>query len=133
MIDAIEFRAVGLTFVNEYPANVDRVAEMVDAAKVATLGWAGEEEASDVEVVLIRDPNNEHDANAIEVHVPALGRNRSRIGHMPRSLAERIAPSLDRGDQWDARVASVLVQPEHPDRPGVEITAERITAQQNGE
>ena len=128
MIDAVEFKAVGLTFVDDYPANVDRVAEMVDAAKVATLGWSSAADASGVEVVLIRDLDNEYDPNAIEVHVPALGRHRSRIGHVPRELAERIAPSLDRGDEWDARVASVLVQPEHPDRPGVEITAERITA-----
>lgn len=126
-IDAVEFKVVGLTFVEAYPENVLTVGEMVDAAAAAALGWSGSG-VSEVPVLFVRRPDNAFDANAIEVHVPSLGRGRSMIGHVPRDLAERVAPSLDRGDRWDARVASVLVQPEHSDRPGVEVTAERISA-----
>lgn len=123
---SLSFRVVGLTFVDAYPENVLAVGEMVDAADMKALGWTGEADASaDVPVVLIRNPDNEHDANAVEVHVPSLGRRRSMIGHVPRDLAERLAPSLDRGDVWHATVAAVLVTPEHPDRPGVEVQLER--------
>ena len=123
----LEFRVVGLTFVDGYPENVLDVGTLVDFAAVKALGWSGEADTSAaVPVVLIRNPENEHDANAVEVHVPSLGRRRSMIGHVPRELAERLAPSLDRGDVWRATVAAVYVTAEHPDRPGVEVRLERV-------
>lgn len=122
-----EFRVVGLTFVPNYPANVEQVATMVNAAQVDALGWSGTADAdAAVTVALVRNPENEYDENAIEVHVPTLGRKASMIGHVPRDLAARLAPSIDRGDVWAARIAAVLVDPEHPDRPGVEVVLSRV-------
>jgi hypothetical protein len=80
-------------------------------------------------IVLIRNPENEYDENAIEVHVPALGRN-GMIGHVPATdppLAAKLAASIDRGDQWNATLATVLIDPEHEDKPGVLITVECIS------
>jgi hypothetical protein len=122
-----DFRVVGLTFVDGYPGNVDRLGELVTAAQTRALGWTGESDGPvDVPVLLVRNPDNPHDENAVEVHVPAMGRAASMIGHVPRDLAARLAPSLDRGDVWSARIGAVLVDPEHPDRPGVEVMLERL-------
>lgn len=122
-----EFRVVGLTFVDGYPGNVDRLGGLVSEAQTRALGWTGESSGPvDVPVLLVRNPDNEYDENAVEVHVPAMGRGSSMIGHVPRDLAARLAPSLDRGDVWSARIGAVLVDPEHPDRPGVEVMLERL-------
>lgn len=45
-------------------------------------------------VVLVREPNNQYDANAIRVN-NVMGQ---QIGHIPRKLAEKLAPYLDHGD-----------------------------------
>jgi hypothetical protein len=122
----MDFKVVGLTFVPSYPDNLMRVDTLVTEAQKASLGWSSESQVSqEVGVLLVRNPANEHDENAVEVHVPSLGRSESMIGHVPRDLAERLAPSLDRGDRWSAHVGAVLVTPEHPDRPGVEVIIER--------
>ena len=127
MSKAKDFKVVGLTFVAGYPDNLLRLGLLLEAAQKAALGWGdtSSDEPTRLPVALVRNPDNEHDSNAIEVHVPALGRRESMVGHVPRELAARLAPSLDRGDEWDAAVASVLVTPEHPDRPGLEVLVER--------
>jgi hypothetical protein len=48
---------------------------------------------------LLRDPANEHDANAIEVL--AAGQV---VGFVPRELAAELAPELDAGRPWAAAV-----------------------------
>jgi hypothetical protein len=48
---------------------------------------------------LRRDPDNEHDPNAIQVL--AAG---AQLGWVPRELAEQLAPALDRGEAWSAIV-----------------------------
>ena len=131
-----EFKVVGMTFLDElsygavYPDDFFRLQEIDAAAKLAALGWDGSAEDLEfsgvVEVLLYRNPENPYDANAIEVHVPSLGR-RSMIGHVPRDLAARLAPSLDRGDKWDVRLGSVLVDPEHEDNPGALVVMECIS------
>jgi HIRAN domain len=50
---------------------------------------------------LRRDPGNEHDANAIQVHPVGGGK---QVGWVPRELAERLAPELDAGRPWSAVV-----------------------------
>lgn len=125
----LEVKVVGLTFVSGYPENLTQVNEFVVNAQKNELGWAGDDGPDRVEVVLVRNPANEHDANAVEVHVPMLGRQQSMVGHVPRDLAARLAPSLDRGDRWSAKVNNVLVNPEHPDRPGLEIVLSRVATQ----
>ena len=49
---------------------------------------------------LRRDPDNEHDPNAIAVHV-AGGEH---VGWVPREIAAALAPELDAGKPWSAMV-----------------------------
>ncbi len=49
---------------------------------------------------LRRDPNNEHDANAIAVHVPGG----AQLGWVPREIAAELAPQIDAGEPWCAVV-----------------------------
>ena len=130
---SIDFRVAGVSFRPGYPENLRRLHGIIEAKRVASLGWDDDSDAVDsaapsdydVEALLIRDPANEHDVNAIEVHVPVLGRQ-SLIGFVPATdppLAAKFAPSMDKGDDWSATVAAVLIDPEHPDRPGIEVTA----------
>jgi len=121
-------KVVGLTFIDGYPDNLHAIADMVlEAQKQTLLRWADDGTGDvTVPVILIRNPDNEYDPSAIEVHVPTLGRRASMIGHVPRDLAARLAPSLDRGDAWHVTVAVVLVDPEHPDRPGIEIRLAKL-------
>ncbi len=50
-------------------------------------------------VVLLREPSNSHDSNAISVH--SAGR---RLGYVPRRANGILAWSLDRGDPLQARI-----------------------------
>lgn len=90
--------------------------------------WAGfgPNEAEPLPVVLIRNPTNPHDSNAIEVHVPAIGQ---MIGHVDRGLAATLAPMMDAGWSCRAGVGSVLVSEGHEDRPGVTIVVQEATQQ----
>ncbi len=127
MSRVVEFRVVGLTFVDGYPANLSDAAVEIDRREVAA-GWASldADGVTGLPVALVREPENEFDPNAVEVHLPVLGRRRSMIGHVPADLAAKLAPSIDRGDEWDARLERVLVNPEHPDRPGALVVMERV-------
>ena len=75
--------------------------------------------------MLLRNPANPHDANAIEVHIPALG-DLAMIGHVPRDLAAQLAPEMDAGAIFAAAVADVRINPKHMDRPGIDIKVERV-------
>jgi HIRAN domain-containing protein len=48
---------------------------------------------------LRRDPDNEHDPNAIAVHAGG-----EQVGWVPRELAEELAPQLDAGETYSAIV-----------------------------
>lgn len=105
---------VGVTFAPGYPGNIRRLAEIC-----AENPRPGEEE---IPVVLMRNPDNEHDANAVEVHVPSIG---AMIGHCSRIIAARLAPSMDAGVKFLAWVHWVRIDPEHPDNPGIDIAFRR--------
>ncbi|KZT56200.1 hypothetical protein CALCODRAFT_497639 [Calocera cornea HHB12733] len=45
------------------------------------------------QVLLVREPNNKYDANAIQV----LNIQRVQVGHIPRNVAGRLAPLMDQG------------------------------------
>jgi hypothetical protein len=125
-LSRLQFKVVGLTFVDGYPDNLYRLQE-VAAERYLTgpSGGFGDHDAPEpLPVVLIRNPANEYDANAIEVHVPALGRY-GMIGHVPATIAAKLAPLLDSGEEWQAGMTAVLVHPDNPDQPGIEIRCER--------
>ena len=110
-------KCVGVTFTPGYPDNLD-----------ALDGAAQEAHHLDepLPVVLVRNPDNEYDSNAVEIHVPSLGSEWGMIGHMMAPLAARLAPEMDAGVRWQAEVESVLVNPDHPDRPGISIKCTRV-------
>jgi hypothetical protein len=49
-------------------------------------------------LTLRRDPANEHDPNAIAVHLA----NGEQLGFVPRDIAAQLAEDVDRGDEWAA-------------------------------
>ena len=62
------------------------------------LAGAGAEPGSPL--MLRRDPDNEHDPNAIAVHT----QGDKVLGFVPRDLAADLAPKLDAGERWSAVV-----------------------------
>ena len=110
-------KAVGISFVDSYPDNLYALDE----------AWTqAEHREESMPVVLVRNPDNEYDANAIEVHVPSLGDEWGMIGHLTRPIAARMAPEMDAGGQFQAEVVSVLIDPDHLDRPGISISVDRV-------
>lgn len=103
----------GVTFCEDYPDNLHRLH-----ALIAEHGRPEE----GIAAVLVRDPDNAYDANAVQVHVPAIG----RVGSLPRTLAARVAPSMDAGDQWTAEVTGVRIKADHEDRPGVDLLLAKV-------
>jgi hypothetical protein len=106
---------VGVTFIGDYPDNLH------DLARIQRRREQRQNEEPLV-AILIRNPENKHDANAIEVHQPSVG----MIGHLPRQVAERLAPCLDAGETWHATLEPVRISPEAPEQPGVNVHVERI-------
>lgn len=110
-------KVVGVSFTPGYP---DHLLALDGLAREAES--VGERLAA----ILIRNPDNPHDANAVEVHVPSLGDEWAMIGHVMREVAARLAPEMDEGVEWRAEVESVLINPDYPDRPGIAIRCERV-------
>lgn len=104
----IRFRVAGVTFHPNYPANLHQLREPAEHAWTTGEG---------LPVILIRDPHNPHDPNAIQIHTPTAG----MVGHMPRHLATRCAPHMDAGQRFAGEVIRIAVDPDHPDKPGIEI------------
>jgi hypothetical protein len=126
-------KVVGLTFRNRngaklYPANVHRIAELLQDAQIENIrqvgGW-GDLRSTDPpkgpKVLLVRQPDNEADPNAIQVHVPALG-PKQWVGFIPAPLAARWAKRMDSGrNVLEAFVSHVPVTPGIEEKPGLEI------------
>ncbi len=108
---------VGVSFTPHYPENLHALEEMWFAAEMTDEKLA---------VVIIRNPANEYDSNACEVHVPALG-EMAMVGHLPKAMAARLAPELDNDVVWQGFVSFLRIHPDHEDRPGLEISLERHT------
>lgn len=107
---------VGVSFTPRYPNNLYELEVAWNEAAVRDEPLAA---------VLIRNPDNEYDAAAVEVHIPALGAS-GMVGHLTRPIAARLAPELDAGEIWEAHVVQVRIHPDHMDRPGLEIELEHI-------
>ncbi len=101
-------KVVGVSFVDGYPGNLLRLRDIAGQADAA---------GESLPVVLRRNPANPYDANAIEVHVPAVG----MVGHVDKAKAAILAPLLDQGVRFATDVFMVAVDPHHPDRPGLDI------------
>jgi hypothetical protein len=127
---------VGVTFCEGYPGNLHNLRDVVEARYTKDGDrWSAIEDWEDGELVgdalparLLRNPANEYDENAIEVHVPILGRHGTMIGHVDRHLAARLAPRMDSGMEFNAVVKAVYVHPDNPDNPGIDIRLTRVAA-----
>jgi HIRAN domain len=78
-----------------------RVASVAGAGQHHADALLSEAVAPGQLLLLLRDPGNPHDPNAIQVH-PAGGG--AQVGWVPRELAEELAPELDAGRAWSAVV-----------------------------
>lgn len=111
---------VGVTFTAGYPDVIHRLAALASQHMLT----AGQMEP--IPAVLVRNPGNPYDSNAIEVHVPALG-DQAMIGHLPGGVARRFAPALDAGAaRYRASITEARIHPDHPDRPGIDVELERV-------
>ena len=121
------FTLVGCSFQPAYPGNLHSIHQEMENRRTADLGWDSEAVGfQPVSLVLIRDPDNPHDSNAIQVHCPDLGRQ-SMIGHINRHLAAVIAPRMDAGQQYEAHVVSVNIRPDKPDQPGLTMAVTEVS------
>jgi HIRAN domain len=77
-----------------------RVAGVAGAGRHHAAALASDAVAPGKRLGLRRDPENEHDANAIAVD--AAGGE--QVGWVPRELAAELAPELDAGRPWAAMV-----------------------------
>jgi hypothetical protein len=119
-------KLVGVSYVPDYPNTLERIEERLArlprakweeatshypnfggemAQMYAENDWERlmEEGPRETEwVELVRAPDNAHDPNAIAVHW-----NGEMIGHLNKVISFRLAPELDAGITWLARVESV--------------------------
>ena len=107
---------VGVTFVDTYPHNLIALRDAEADAEAR-----GER----LTVVLVRNPANPHDVNAVEIHIPALG-EMAMIGHLARDVAAKVAPRMDAGDRFACEVSWVRINPDHLDRPGIDVAIARV-------
>lgn len=112
---ALGAKIVGLSFVDDYPSNLHALAVLHGTEREPRL-------------VLRRNPDNPHDANAVEVRAerpPDRPGEPIMLGHLPRALAARIAPELDAGEPWHVAAWQALEHPQHPNQPGLSIDLRR--------
>ncbi len=90
---------------------VDRYASIGDATafhtKIVGVSFEGRQDVAaglrvDAALELVRQPDNPFDPNAIAVHFGAL-----QIGFISRGIATHVAPHIDAGVRYAARVASL--------------------------
>lgn len=108
----LPLRVVGVSFVANYPENLLQIHD-----NLQTGNFRGKYELS-----LIREPDNPHDSNAIRVLV-----NGKPVGHIPANLAKPLAKRIDAGKRYRGWVDEVLIDPEHPERPGLAVILARET------
>ena len=111
-------KVVGVTFTPNYPQNLIRLREIAEPA---------EARGEYLTAILRRNPANPHDANAVEVHVPALG-DLGMVGHVPADQAARLAPRMDAGERFAAAVFWVRIDPSAPANPGLSIIVRTVTS-----
>ena len=96
-------KVVGVTFHEEYPHNFLRLVE-----DIVVYG--------EVPARLERELGNPFDANSIRVKVEG-----EHVGYLPRLISAVLAPEMDSGRQWYAKVESVLISEGNVDQPGLKL------------
>jgi len=78
-----------------------------------------------VEVVLRREPDNQHDRNAISVHISG-----QQVGHIHRDVAAQVSPLADRARCAEWRVCGVIRGgSEDYDKFGVHVWPQRLLSE----
>lgn len=110
-------RVVGVSFVdpdNRKRALLRSLCEERDLVNPGDL-----DHPETIAVVLLRNPGNKFDANAIEVHVPLL---EGMLGHLPKEVAAKVAPFMDSGGQVAAALTGIFIAHAAPDNYGIGIS-----------
>lgn len=107
-------KLVGVTFCPDYPASFFELDRMQQRRERNGKG--------PVRLYLEREPDNKHDPNAIAVY----DYDDIMLGHIPRGIAERLAPELDAGIRWRCELIKILISSDNPDQPGCEVRLRRL-------
>jgi len=99
VIKNVTFKVVGVTFNNEN-----------GSSRKAYIGQMDKES----KVVLLREPKNKHDKNAIAVYWMKAPLEAYQIGYIGKQYAEMIAPELDDGKELTAEIVGVGIHKEKP-------------------
>lgn len=113
-------RVVGVSFVD--PDNRKRALLRALCEERGLVNPGDLDAPESLAVVLVRNPENRYDANAIEVHVVALG-DAGMIGHLPKDVAAKLAPFLDGGGRVGAALTGIYIAAHAPDNYGIGISA----------
>ena len=84
-------QVTGVSFIDQYPKTLLEM-QALRMAEPGTM-W----------LTLRRNPKNQYDSNAIEVHWDG-----HMIGHINKVVASRLAPELDAGVEWLCRVQDIV-------------------------
>ena len=108
MIQNVDLKVVGVTFTNEGTGEKrsDIVRELA------------QKNTSDIKIQLVREPENQYDANAIKV----IADDR-QIGYIGKEYATIIAPLMDEYEEFSAVVKGIG---EYKSRPYCEITINQL-------
>jgi len=105
-------KVVGVSYLEGYPDNLSRL--------------------NGARLVLQREPDNPYDPGAVAVMALHEDGRSERVGYIGRGLAERLAPSLDQGHQWE--IPSWQVIPAPSGQPGgLNINISRSDLRKEGE
>lgn len=104
-----------------------RVAAVAGAARHHAAALASDAAAPGRPLVLRRDPDNEHDPDAIAVHADGGG---EQLGWVPRELAAQLAGELDAGREWSAVVLREQRPSPRDPRSGLTMLLARAAAVQ---
>lgn len=107
-IQNVDLKVVGVTFTNEDTGEKrsDIIKELIGVDK------------NNINVKLIREPENKYDINAIKVLA-----NDKQIGYIGKEYAQIIAPKMDEYEEFNATVKEIG---EYKNRPFCEITINQL-------
>lgn len=108
-ISNVDLKVVGVTFTNE--GTGEKRGEIIREL-------AGSKKPEDINITLVREPENKYDMNAIKV----LADDR-QIGYIGKEYASIIAPLMDECEDFKATVKGIG---EYKNRPYCEITINQL-------
>ena len=76
--------------------------------------------------ILVREPDNPHDANAIAVSLCGIW----HMGYVPKNWASKLAPMMDAGSEFDAEFVCVNQYPPN-ERVGLTVRIVEATPSQS--